>query len=82
MMTNASKIPPREELERNYCAYCHQEGHWKNEYSQMARDSLNDSQTRGRGQVVEGKYQPSHRGASPREENIVSLVGLEGYKED
>jgi hypothetical protein len=39
-------------------------------------------QTRGRGQVIEGKYQPTHRGARPWEENFVSLAGLEGYEED
>jgi hypothetical protein len=35
-----------------------------------------------RGQVVEGKYQPTHKEASPREENMVGLSDLEGYEED
>jgi hypothetical protein len=39
-------------------------------------------QTRGRGQIVEGKYQPTHREDGPWEENIVALAGLEGYEED
>jgi hypothetical protein len=51
-------------------------------FLQWVRDSQKAPQTRGRGQVVEGKYQPIFRGASPWEENIVSLAGLEGYEED
>jgi hypothetical protein len=50
--------------------------------SQWAKDSKKVPQTRGRGQVVEGKYQPTRRRASSWEENIVSLSGLEGYEED
>jgi hypothetical protein len=39
-------------------------------------------QIRDRDQIVEGKYQPTHRGASSWEENIVRLVAMEGYEED
>jgi hypothetical protein len=81
-MTNAPRmLHPREELRQNQCAYCCQERHWKNECPQQVRDSQKAPQTRGRGQVVKGKYQPTHRGASPWEENIVGLAGLEGYEE-
>jgi hypothetical protein len=58
-----------------------QERHWKNECSQWVRDSQKAPQTRGRDQAFEGKYQPTYRGASPREENIVGLAVLEGYEE-
>jgi hypothetical protein len=50
--------------------------------SPMGQGLPNALQTRGRGQVVKEKYQPTHRGASPWEENIVGLAGLEGYEED
>jgi hypothetical protein len=71
----------REGLGQNQCAYCCQEGHRKNECPQQAKNSQKDPQTRGRGQIVEGNYQPTHREAGPWEENIVGLAGLEGYKE-
>jgi hypothetical protein len=29
---------PREELRQDQCAYCHQQGHWKNEGPQWPRD--------------------------------------------
>jgi hypothetical protein len=72
---------PREELGQTQCAYCHQEGHWKNESPQRARDSQKAPQTRGtgRGQTVEGKYQPTHRESDSWEGNSVGLAALEGY---
>jgi hypothetical protein len=39
-------------------------------------------QTRGRGQFVERKYQPTCREASLWEENIVRLAALESYEEE
>jgi hypothetical protein len=73
---------PRKELGRHQCAYCHKEGPWNNDCPQWARDSQKTPQTRGRGPVVKGKYQTTYRGASPWEENNVSLAGLEGYEEE
>jgi hypothetical protein len=69
---------PREELGRNQCAFCHQEGHWKNKCPKQAKDSQKAPKTRGKAQVIEGKYQPTHKGPNSWEENIVSLAGLEG----
>jgi hypothetical protein len=37
---------------------------------------------RGRGQVVEGKYQPTCREAASWEETIIKLAGLEDYEEE
>ena len=37
---------------------------------------------KSRGGVVEGRFQPTRREASPWEENIVSMAGLEGSEED
>jgi hypothetical protein len=62
--------------------YCCQEEHWKNECPQWASDSQKAHQTRGRGQIVKGKYQPAHGEASLWEENTVGLGALEGYEED
>jgi hypothetical protein len=58
------------------------DGHWKNVCPQQARGSQKVPQIRGRGQAFEGKYQPISRRASPWEENIVALAGLEGYEEE
>jgi hypothetical protein len=54
----------------------------KNECPQWFRDFQKTPQTRDRGQIVEGKYQPTSRGASPWEENIVGLAGLKDNEED
>jgi hypothetical protein len=40
------------------------------------------SQTRGRSQIVEGRYQPTHGEASPWEETIIGQVALENYEDD
>jgi hypothetical protein len=84
MMTDAPRCPrPREGLgKKNQCAYSRQEGYWKNECPQWVRDSQKVPQTRGRDQVIKGKYQPTLRGAHPWEENNVGIAGLEGYEKD
>jgi hypothetical protein len=40
---------PREELGQDQCAYYHQDGQWKNECPQWARDSQKTPKTMGRG---------------------------------
>jgi hypothetical protein len=73
---------PREELRQDQCAYCHQEGHGKNECPQWPRDPQKAPQTRGRGQVIEGKYQPDQGRSSSWEEEFIGLATFEDYKED
>jgi hypothetical protein len=50
--------------------------------SPMGQGLPKGPQARDRGQAIEGKYQPTHKRASPWEENNVGLAGLEGYEED
>jgi hypothetical protein len=69
---------PREELRWDQCAYCHQEGHWKNECPQWPRDPPEGIPlTRGRGEVVEGKYQPAQGRNGPWEEDAIGLATFE-----
>jgi hypothetical protein len=50
--------------------------------STMAQGLPEGPQTRGRGQIAEGKYQPTRKEVGHWEEDIVSLAGLEGYEEE
>jgi hypothetical protein len=73
---------PRGELGQNECAYCHQEGHSKNEHLPWPRDPQRAPQTRGRGQVVEEKYQLAQGKGGPWEKDIGWLANFEDYEED
>jgi hypothetical protein len=49
--------------------------------STVAQGPLEGPQTRCRGQVVEGKYQPYQGRSGPREEDIIRLATFEDYED-
>jgi hypothetical protein len=50
--------------------------------SQQVRESQKAPQTRGKGQAVGENTSPLTGKPPPWKENVVSLVGKEGYEED
>ena len=72
---------PGPKLERNQCAHCHQESHWKTECPLWLGNSQQGPKKKERGHVVQGQYQPASQPHGAPEDDFVGLATMEDYEE-